>query len=203
MKSRVHGILKRKGIRIMDDKTEEDVSDVFAKRNRERLLMIHDPEIPVLLELIDAITEKRKEASEQLEKEAERNEHLRNLRTIPGFGALVAVTVYAEIGDVTRFRSAEALTSYFGQVPTESQSGETRVRGHITRHGPAAVRWAMNQAAWVHVNNSPTSSITKDFKRTLMRAGKKRAIVGVQRKLTKVCYWLLKENREFRMNGFG
>jgi transposase len=170
-----------------------------AKKNREALLAVDDPEIPLLLDLIDAVTVKRKEADELLKAEAERNEHVRDLMTIPGFGPLVAVTVYAEIGDITRFRNAEASTSYFGLVPSEDQSGETLVRGHITHRGPAAARWALNQAAWMHVKTCEKSSITKGYRKTVKKAGKKRAIVGVQRKLAKVSFWLLKERREFTM----
>lgn len=196
-KNRVHAILKRRGIRLLDDVTGDDVPDVFARMHREELLAVGDPEIPVLLDLIDAITEKREALDAELLEVAETNEDARNLMTIPGFGPLAAVCVYAEVGDVSRFPTAESLCAYFGIVPSEAQSAETRVRGHITRRGPPHVRWILNQASWQHVRQSPRSSITRAHKRTARRAGKKRAVTATSRRLTKVCHSLLRERRSF------
>ena len=196
-KNRVHAILKRRGIRFLDAETEDDVSNVFARRHRDRLLAVGDPEIPVLLDLIDAVDEKRDALDAELLAVAESNEDVRNLMTIPGFGPLTAVCVYAEVGDVSRFPTAGSLCAYFGLVPVESQSGETLVRGHITRRGPAHVRWVLNQAAWQHVRHCPRGSIARAHKRIARRAGKKRAVTGTSRRLTKVCHCLLRERRPF------
>jgi len=197
LKNRVHAILKRKGVRLMDDTVEDDVPDIFAAKHRERLLAVGDPEIPVLLDLIGAVTEKREDLDAELLVVADSNEDVRNLMTIPGFGPLAAVCVYAEVGDVSRFPSAESLCAYFGLVPAESQSGETRVRGHITRRGPPHVRWILNQASWQHVRRCPRGSIARAHKRTARRAGKKRAVTATSRRLTKVCHCLLRERRRF------
>jgi len=59
LKNRVHAILKRRGIRLLD-RDEEDVPDLFAMKHGDRLLVVGDPEIPVLLHLIDAVTEKHR-----------------------------------------------------------------------------------------------------------------------------------------------
>ena len=201
-KNRVHAILQRRGVRLLDDVTDEDAPNVFALKRRDRLLAVGDPEIPVLLDLIDAVEEKRRALDRELEGVARSNEDVRNLTTIPGFGPLVAVCVYAEVGDVSRFPDAESLSAYFGLVPMESQSGETRVRGHITRRGPSYVRWLLNQASWQHVRLCPQSSVGKDHKRLARRLGKKRAITSVGRRLVKVSYWILRERRPFTLNGF-
>src|SRR3989304_5660370 len=171
-KNRVHAILKRRGIRFLDAETEDDVSNVFARRHRDRLLAVGDPEIPVLLDLIDAVDEKRDALDAELLAVAESNEDGRNPVTIPGFG------------DGSRFPTAGSLCAYFGLVPVESQSGETLVRGHITRRGPAHVRWVLNQAAWEPRRHCPRGSIARAHRRTSRRAGKKRAVTGTSRRLT-------------------
>ncbi len=201
-KNRVHAILKRRGVRLLDDETEDDVRSIFALKHRDRLLAVGDPEIPLLVDMIDAVAEKRRASDVRLEAIAASDPDVANLATIPGFGALAAVTMYAEVGDVRRFPNAESLCAYFGLVPTESQSGETRVRGHITRRGPPNVRWLLNQASWQHVRLCPRSSVGKDYKRLARRLGKKRAITAVARRLVKVCYWILRERRPFTLNGF-
>jgi len=196
-KNRVQAILKRRGIRLMDAEAEDDVPSVFAARHRDRLLAVDDPEIPVLLDLIDAVNAKRDALDAELLAAAESDPDARNLRTIPGFGPLTAVCVRAEVGDVSRFPTADSLAAYFGLVPVESQSGETLVRGHITRRGPAHVRWLLNQAAWQHVRHCPRGSIARAHRRTSRRAGRKRAITGTSRRLAKVCHCLLRERRPF------
>ena len=196
-KNRAHAILKRRGVRLLDDATGDDVPDVFARIHREELLAVGDPEIPVLLDLIDAVTEKRRALDAEILAVAEANGDMRNLMTIPGFGPLAAVCIYAEVGDVSRFLTAESLCAYFGLVPMEAQSGESRVRGHITRRGPPHVRWILNQASWQHVRQCPRSSIARAHKRTARRAGKKRAVTATSRRLTKVCHCLLREQRPF------
>ncbi len=53
----------------------------------------------------------------------------------------------AEIGDITRFGSARKLASWAGLTPTVRGSDLTVRHGHISKQGPAWLRWVMNQAA--------------------------------------------------------
>lgn len=62
------------------------------------------------------------------------------LKTIPGFGEVSAMTVYAAVSTIKRFQRAKQLTSYCGLVPTVRSSGERADYGHITREGRSEVR---------------------------------------------------------------
>lgn len=201
VKNRVHGILQRKGVKLVDPATSEETTDVFLKRMRSRISEVDDFEIQPLLELVDVLHKKVYVSERFLQAEANRDPRILLLATVPGFGTFTAASLMAEIGDVTRFPNADALASYFGIVPSESQSRETTIRGHITRRGSGLVRGLLNQAAWNHVRTCPESSFTKQYKRLSKRIGKKRAIVAVERKLVKCAFWMLKENRGFKMNG--
>ena len=56
------------------------------------------------------------------------------LMTIPGIGPIVASTVLASIGDVSRFETPEKLSSYFGLTPKVRQSGDRPARhGRISK----------------------------------------------------------------------
>lgn len=201
--NRIHGLLKRRGVHVLaEDAADEvdEVDDIFARKHRARLLKLNEPEIPVMLRLMDGVTQELKQATGEVERVAETLEGVRRLRTIPGFGPLVALTIYAEAGDIRRFPDADRFAAYFGLVPTEDQSGDVTKRGRITKKGSSLARWLLGQAAWVHVRRAPTSSITKDYKR-LSKKGKKKAITMVARKLAKVAYHVLKENRDFTLNG--
>lgn len=203
LKNRLHGLLNRQGLRLLEneeDDFDDEVPDLFAKKHREDLLRIPDPEIPVLLELLDAVEKQRTKSTAEVRKVQDRP-GIQNLRSIPGFGPLVALTVYAEMAGADRFKNAEAVACYFGLVASEKQSGETRVRGHITRRGSPLVRWLLVQAGWVHVQRCPTSSISRKYHRLAKTIGKKRAIVAVARMLAKISYCLLKEKRGFTTSG--
>src|SRR4051812_31650130 len=59
----------------------------------------------------------------------------RRLMTVPGVGALVAITLKAAVDDPGRFRTAEAVGAHFGLTPKRYQSGETDVTGGISKVG--------------------------------------------------------------------
>lgn len=61
----------------------------------------------------------------------------RRLMTVPGVGALVAVTFASAIDDPARFRHSRAIGAHFGLTPRRYQSGETDVTGGISKAGDA------------------------------------------------------------------
>ncbi|MGH8568028.1 MAG: transposase, partial [Gammaproteobacteria bacterium] len=62
----------------------------------------------------------------------------------------VAVTVIAELGDLTRFDNPRQLMSYLGLTPSEYSSGERRRLGGITKAGNTHARRAMIEGAWAY-----------------------------------------------------
>ena len=77
------------------------------------------------------------------------------LMSMPGVGPITALRFMAAVDDVTRFGSAQALTSYLGLHAGERSSGQTRRRTGIIKAGPSAVRHALGQAAWSLWRNRP------------------------------------------------
>lgn len=70
------------------------------------------------------------------------------LRCLRGIDILTALGLVAEIGDFTRFSSAQGLMSYVGLVPSEHSSGDKRRRGSITKAGNSHARRLLIEAAW-------------------------------------------------------
>lgn len=75
---------------------------------------------------------------------------VRALMALRGVQLITALTVVAEIGDLTRFTSPRQLMSYLGLVPSESSSGATTRRGGITKTGNGHVRRVLTEAAWCY-----------------------------------------------------
>ena len=70
------------------------------------------------------------------------------LRCFRGIDTVTAMTVLAELGDVSRFGNVGELAAYVGLVPSEHSSGPKTRRGGITKTGNGYVRRAMVEAAW-------------------------------------------------------
>lgn len=72
------------------------------------------------------------------------------LMALRGVSLLVAVTVLAELGDITRFDSPKQLMAYLGLVPSEHSSGATRTQGALTKTGNGHARRVLIEAAWAY-----------------------------------------------------
>ena len=70
------------------------------------------------------------------------------LRCLRGVDTLTALGIAAEVGDFSRFATAEEFMSFVGLVPSERSSGERRRQGSITKAGNAHVRRLLVEAAW-------------------------------------------------------
>jgi transposase len=73
---------------------------------------------------------------------------VRALQALRGMALVVAATLVAELGDVTRFANPRQLMAYLGLVPSEHSSGRTRRQGGITKAGNGAARRMLIEAAW-------------------------------------------------------
>jgi transposase len=67
-----------------------------------------------------------------------------------GVSLLVAATVCAELGDLTRFGRARDLMGFVGLVPSLHSTGLTRRAGAITKTGNSHVRRVLVEAAWAY-----------------------------------------------------
>ncbi len=72
------------------------------------------------------------------------------LQAMRGVALIVAVTLIAEVGDLTRFDHPGQLMAYLGLVPSERSSGDTVRRGELTKAGNSEARRVMIEAAWTY-----------------------------------------------------
>lgn len=72
------------------------------------------------------------------------------LMALRGVSLVTAMTIVAELGDVSRFESPRQLMAYLGLVPSERSSGQKQRRGGITKSGNGHVRRVLVEAAWCY-----------------------------------------------------
>jgi transposase len=112
------------------------------------------------------------------------------IQAIDGVGRTIAAVLVAEIGDVDRFRSAEALCSWAGLTPKHRESDTTVRRGRITKQGSRLVRWAVIEAV-ARYHGGP--ALAPGFRRLAQRRGTNKARVAVARKVLTLVYYGLRD----------
>ena len=70
------------------------------------------------------------------------------LMAMRGIDLVAAVTILAEIGDLSRFATPRQLMAYLGLVPSERSTGDSVKRGGITKAGNGRARRVLVEAAW-------------------------------------------------------
>jgi transposase len=72
------------------------------------------------------------------------------VQALRGVDRTGAVTLIAEVGDLTRFDTPRKLMSYLGLTPSEYSSGTSRRQGGITKAGNGHARRALVEGAWAY-----------------------------------------------------
>jgi transposase len=123
----------------------------------------------------------------------------RRLMTVPGVGAIVAMTYRTAIDDPARFRSSKSVAACFGLTPRRYQSGETDRYGCITKAGDGSVRAALFEAVHVMMVRTIRWTPLKAWAmRLAARRGAKRAKVALARKLAVIMHRMWVDGTEFR-----
>jgi len=73
---------------------------------------------------------------------------VRALQALRGIGAVIAITIVAEIGEFRRFTNPRQLMAFLGLVPGEHSSGSTIRPRAITKTGNSPLRALIFEAAW-------------------------------------------------------
>jgi len=168
---------------------------LFTRKGVEWLRNLGLEPVDCYLRLMGPLSREVLLLSKELRGMARDDPEVQLLMTIPGVGYYIALLIKAEIGDVGRFSSCDHLASYAGLVPSTRSSGGVERHGRITREGSRWLRWAMVEAAMVHVRQD--SPVTRFYHRVAERRGRKPALVAAARKLVTVCYSVLVNRRPY------
>jgi transposase len=113
----------------------------------------------------------------------------RAIQAIPGVGKTIAAIMVAEIGDVTRFATPQALCHWAGLTPKHRESDVKVRRGRITKAGSKLIRWAAIEA----VGSANGAKLKADYHRLAERRPKNVARVAAARKLVVLVFYGLRD----------
>jgi transposase len=197
LKNRVHSTLIAFG-------HQTPVSHLFGPSGRRLLSELEFPEpwaghLTATLELIDDLEVRIDQIERELRRSGADHRYVPLLMTAPGIGWITAFTIAAEIGDITRFASATKLVGYTGLCPRVYQSGNTDLRGPLSKHGPKYLRWGLMEAA-IHASTSPLYK--ERYQRTKRRLGPQRgakvAQIELARRLAEAIWHMLTREQPFK-----
>jgi transposase len=117
------------------------------------IAMSHSAQQIVFQEYIDTVVDcsnRVQRLTEQIRQQSQQSrlhELIKALQSMRGISLIVAATIAAELGDLTRFENPGKLMAFLGLIPSEHSSGERVKKGAITKTGNGHVRRALVEAA--------------------------------------------------------
>ncbi|MFA6560610.1 MAG: transposase [Verrucomicrobiia bacterium] len=123
------------------------------------------------------------------------------LLTLPGVGLILAAVIALEVGEVSRFASAEHLVSYAGTTPRVAASGGRVRYGSLRADVNRYLKWAFIEAAnvvSVHQAHWPQRHVSQLYRRLRQRKGHAKAVGAVARHLAESAFHVLSRQEPYR-----
>lgn len=125
----------------------------------------------------------------------------RRMMSMPGVGAVVALTYRSAVDDPGRFTSSKKVGPWVGLTPSRNQSGERDVSGGITKAGDVNLRRALCQAATVMMHRGRSTWLRTWAAQVARRRGSRRAMVALARRIGVILHRMWVEDADFRADG--
>ena len=122
-----------------------------------------------------------------------------HIHTIPGIGINSAAGIYSEIGEISRFNTADQLVAFAGLDVSRYQSGESDVTGRMVKHGSSYLREYLMNVAESSLIHNPSIYEYYLKKRNEGKAHRV-ALSHVAKKLVRIIFSLEKNNTDFDMS---
>lgn len=202
LKNRIHATFAKYGIMF------DEVSDIFGGKGRE-LLEKSLPELPPetrlsvreQLKLLEQVEESITQTEKRIAEAIKENHSMQLLKTIPGVGDILAITIGLEMGDVNRFPTGEKFASYAGKVPRVISSGGKTYYGQVRPDVNRYLKWAFTEAAnaiVIHQHRLGDRHVVRLYEHVRRYKGHAKAITAVGRHLAEASYWMLRNDEPYR-----
>jgi transposase len=187
LKNRVHAVLADRAIAAR--------SSLWTTAGRAWLAGLELPATPRAIiqdccGLLDALAIPVARLEGEIDALAKPDPRVQALMALPGIGKLTAMTLVAEIGDISRFPTARKLCAWAGLTPQVRNSDRTVRHGHITKQGSPWVRWILQEAAQTAKRHPMFADI---YGQLAHRRGRNIATVAIARRLLARCFHILRQ----------
>ncbi len=122
------------------------------------------------------------------------------LRSIPGIGEILAMTLLYEIHDIARFPRVQNFLSYARLVPGSHESAGKKKGSKGKKMGNAHLKWAFSEASALFLRLNPIGQ--KYFARLEKKHGRGKALSVLGAKLGRAVYFMLRRHEPFNLDRF-
>jgi transposase len=122
------------------------------------------------------------------------------LRTIPGVGKILALTILYEIGDIARFPRVGNFISYARLIKCAHESAGKSSTGKNAKIGNAHLKWAFSEAAVLFLRGNESAKAW--HQKLVSKYGKAKALSIIAQKLGRTAYTILNRRTPFDREKF-
>ena len=183
---------------MMPIEHQNSLSRKFVKEIMPSLPLELRGSIEILLQFWEHLQLQIIKVDKLIKEQNDKNPLVQFFKEIAGIGFVTASTLASELGDMSQFKNERTLFSYTGLTPSEYTTGDTRKLGHITKQGNPRLRGILVETAWRTIRKDPL--LMEKFTKIANRAGKKRAIVAIARKLVGIARSIVINNTKYEVN---
>jgi transposase len=185
----------------------EPRAKIIYKANREGVAdAFEDPSVRKSIEVDFALIQHYDGVIKDLELHLERSakQHdpdvYHRLRTIPGVGKILALTMLYEIHNIARFPRVQDFLSYARLVKCEHSSAEKKKGTGGAKIGNVHLKWAFSEAAVLFLRNNEKGQTL--LRKLTQRHGKSKALSILAARLGRAVYFMLTREKTFQMDRF-
>jgi transposase len=202
LRSCVKNTLSRYNVKVDDANSERAIAggvDLLPLPDEVKM------DLSMTVEQIALLTSQIERMEARLTKITVADPRFRELMKIPGVGYVLALTIYYETGEVSRFPSGRNYASYCRLVASTSKSADKEKRGKGGKQGNPYLKWAFCQAAMGAARHDAHLAAFRD-RHASRRGGKNANLLAnciLAHKLCLAAYKILKDGCEFKKEMIG
>jgi len=169
-----------------EEKILNNIRDIHVKKAAQSQLKI----LFVIMDQIDFL-------EKELLTKLKRDSFFDLLKTIPGVGPILAMTILLETGEIKRFKDVGNYSSYCRCVESKRISNEKKKGKNNRKNGNNYLGWAFMEATHHAIKNY--EEVKSYYQRKLAKSKRVVALKTIANKLSKATYFILRDGVQFDM----
>ncbi|TWI61020.1 transposase [Desulfobotulus alkaliphilus] len=150
------------------------------------------------IETIDFLKNSIKEIEKKILTAAALKTEFELLKTIPGVGDILALTIMLEVGDIFRFEQVGNYSSYCRCVKSERHSNGKKKGENNKKNGNKYLSWAYIEAANFTIRYCPEAQ--RFYQRKMAKTNRVVALKALSNKLARASYYIMRDQVPYDAN---
>lgn len=150
------------------------------------------------LNIINALILEIAELEKTVLRQIKLKEEFNKLKTVPGIGNILGLTIMLETGDINRFKNVGNFASYCCCVDSKRLSNGKKKGVNNKKNGNRFLSWAFIEAANFAIRFDDT--IKKFYQRKMGKTKQVIALKTVAHKLARACYYIMRDGCNFEVH---